>query len=219
MANRAYIKNDGIIVVIKTPAKIKKICKLFFTSRDTSLYIHFYSGEGDYYYGKEKLLAGNNNLSIKFKQGKKINNPPKLSYHESGKVHFQLNNNKETTEETTATPLKEMRGEHIITLHVLSLSDFEDFDNKKNINYLTIDFKEEIENHKLIFYGSIKDMINKYKFGFTLKRNNFLINFGVRLINPKEKFENNKGFYALSGWDIEAGNIKNSADLLYLTKL
>jgi len=78
------VTKDGMTVAIKTPRSFKKICKLFFTAKDPSLYIHFYSKTKDYYYGSALFPAGANKVDIRFKDGRKLNKPPKLSYHESG---------------------------------------------------------------------------------------------------------------------------------------
>lgn len=99
----------------------------------------------------------------------------------------------------------------------MSLDSFDDCDPKKNKVYILADFDKEISDLKLVMYGSIENLDNKYQFGFTLKRGNRLLKFGISLLNTIEKFENNYGFYVLSGWSIAGGNVSKSEDFLYLS--
>lgn len=216
MSKTANINNKGAIIAVKTPTKFKKICKFFFTSYDTSLYVHFYGCGSNFYYGKKEFEAGSKEISFNFTQDKVATKCPKLSYHKSGITHFKLADNKETVEQVVATPLDELKGEHIITFHILSLDSFDDCDQKNNKVYALVNFDKEISGLKLTVYGSTDNLDNKYPVGFKLKRGNSFLNFGLNFFVPEEKFENENGFYVLSGWDIEGGDVLKSVDFLYL---
>jgi hypothetical protein len=214
--NAAIITNEGVTVAVKTPSRFKKICKLFFPSKDTSLYIHFYSNTKNYYYGLAHLPAGVNKVDINFKNGRKVGKAPKLSYHESGQVHFKLGEDKESIEMVKATPLAQLNDKHIITIHVSDLEAFDDCDVNKKKNYCVIELQEDLPDHKLTIYGSTKDISNKYPAGFVLGRDRLSIFFGLLHSNPDQPFENPNGFYAISGWDQTASNVETDANLLFL---
>jgi hypothetical protein len=210
------VTKDGITVAIKTPRSFKKICKLFFTAKDPSLYIHFYSKTKDYYYGSAHFPAGANKVDIRFKDGRKLNKPPKLSYHESGQVHFKLGEDKESVEMVHGTPLTRLNNKHIITIHLSDLEVFEECDAKGKRTYCIIELKEHLINHKLTIYGSSQNISHKFPVGFVLGNNRINIFFGLVHSNPNQTFENQNGFYAISGWDDMADNVEREANLLFL---
>jgi|GEM_PF-5444598 len=208
--------NDGVTVAIKTPNSFKKICKLFFTSKDTSLYVHFYSKTKVYYYGLAHFPAGVDKVDIKFKNGRKVSKAPKLSYHESGQVHFKLGEDKESIEMVKATPLSRLNDKHIITIHLSDLEAFEECDANKKKTYCVIELRENLANHKLTIYGSNQNISNKYPVGFVLGRDRINIFFGLLHSNPDQTFVNQNGFYAISGWDHRADTVENELNLLFL---
>jgi hypothetical protein len=210
------VTKDGVTVAIKTPNSFKKICKLFFTSKDTSLYVHFYSKSEIYYYGLAHFPAGVAKLDIKFTNGRKVNRAPKLSYHESGQVHFKLGEHSESLEMVRATPLGQLNDRHIITIHLFGLEVFEQCDAKKEKTYCVIQLQEELSNHKLTIYGSRQDITTRYPVGFVLGRDQDRVFFGLLHSNPEQTFANQKGFYAISGWDHRADTVENAACLLFL---
>ncbi len=214
--------NSKILITVQTPTKRKKICRFFFTKTDTSLYICFYFKGKEYYYGCKNFQEGIEKLTFNFKEGRHGKICPKLSYHQSGEIHFKIKDQKESVEKVIATPLKKLCGEHIITIIIEGLDDFEDF---KNSDYgLAIKFPIDVEGLKLTIWGiagelELAQLRKKYNFGFMLRRINptQLIHFGVKINTQKSISEDkSSGLTVITGWDKSAADVNNTATLLYL---
>jgi hypothetical protein len=131
-------------------------------------------------------------------------------------VHFKLGEDKESIEMVKATPLARLNDKHIVTIQLFDLEAFEESDANKKKTYCIVELKEHLSNHKLTIYGSTRNISNKYPVGFILGRDRINIFFGLLHSNPDQAFDNQNGFYAISGWDHMADNVTSAANLLFL---
>lgn len=222
-----YIKtkpNSKTLIAVKTPTYQKKICKFFFTGKDTSIYICFYFKAKEYFYGKKEFMSGDKELSFNFTRNKLSKKCPKLSYHESGEVHFKVDNQKESLEKVKISPLKDWNGELMATITIKGFNGFEDYYDSKERKDLIIEFQKDIEGLKLTIWATagkveLDKFGKRYNFGFTLGRVNppRLINFGIK-VDDQTSYSNNKlsSLTVITGWDKSAVDIGRLTPFLYL---
>lgn len=140
-------------ILVDCNNSLRKICKIFFSSQDASLYLTPYSFANEYYYGQWKVPKGRESITVDLTDQLKSKSIPKLSIHDSGQIHVH-------GDEGRAGPLhipslNRLNGQHIATLLADLFNAFPLHDKKLKTQGSEIDHvvnTEGVESGRLIFY-------------------------------------------------------------------
>lgn len=204
-------------IIVQTPEQSRKICKMFFTQTDSSLYIHCYSTSREPYYGVRSIPAYSRGLTFNFKAGKFAPRCPKLSYHESGRVHLKLENDEESVEYIQSLPMKRLDGNHIVTIIANTLERFEEYSERARGPHVLIQFPKRIETLKLTIWASAGQELKQYPFRVNLRRPTLSnVFFGIKAESQSPISQGAVGLTVITGWDLEATAASRPAKFLYL---
>lgn len=209
--------------LIRTNNALRKMCKLAFSDKDASLYLFPYSKSGNYYYGSKS--NSKNEIEYKFDFTEDIfeEKTPKLSIHEKGQVHVQVNKNR-------AGPLfiphlSTLRGEHIASVTPDSFEGLPIHTDKirntgSEIDHI-IEAPANLKNGRFLIYA------NGFEPRFQSVQHNFVITlerpsiprplyFGILTRGQAILGEpTSKGVNIISGWDPTKSQ-ENGFDFLYI---
>lgn len=87
LLNRVMPSLREIRFLLEYNNSLRKVCKIFFSSKDASLYLTPYAFANEYYYGEEKIPEGKEKLTFNYTDGLKSKSTPKLSIHYSRQIH------------------------------------------------------------------------------------------------------------------------------------
>ncbi len=76
-------------ILISYKGTNRKLCKIFFSKADASVYIAPYSYANQYYYGKGSMPENVQKLDMNFVGQFYTDNTPKVSIHQKGQVHIK----------------------------------------------------------------------------------------------------------------------------------
>jgi len=110
-------------VVIKHGAQFRAFFKVFFTKRDTSIYLVPYARSGKFFYGDESLAEKKVQKTFRYDEQFLTDKQPKISIHESGQVHIYAPGDDAAplAGPLTIPHLLDLKGEHIATVQTESV--------------------------------------------------------------------------------------------------
>lgn len=187
----------------------RSLCKILFTSKDSSVYLIPYASTRTYHYGKSVFENGELKNTFDFTIGVKENIEPKLSIHESGKVHIQ--SGKVTVDPLQTVPLKDLRGQHIATISVDRFEGLPKFKNKildtRSTAIRVLKVHPEIESGRLAIYVNGKEFAfncGKCPIHFALTRKTLVspLYIGIKPIGQLPIGEKARpGVTVIAGWN------------------
>ncbi|MGH2634980.1 MAG: hypothetical protein ACRDHU_02365 [Actinomycetota bacterium] len=101
-------------VLVELDGQLLRLCKVGFSASDASLYLHAFGPSGRYFFGRHVLPAGAMQSTIRVDDQERSSLPPKLSIHETGRVHVRSEG--QEAGPMLGTPLGELGGHHIATM-------------------------------------------------------------------------------------------------------
>jgi hypothetical protein len=94
---------------------LRKVCKIFFTPRDASVYLVPYAAKRRFYYGSRTLPEAVIEETFPFTSGAVASEEPHLSVHETGRIHVYAGK-KPIAGPLQIPRLSTLRGEHVATV-------------------------------------------------------------------------------------------------------
>jgi len=101
-------------ILLEHRGVLRGLCKLAFSNRDASLYLFPYAVHGKYYFGGRSMPDTIFEDKLDYSKGIFAGTTPKLSIHETGRVHIQAS--KARAGPLQVPPLSEWRGQHAATI-------------------------------------------------------------------------------------------------------
>lgn len=209
-------------LIVEYNGSSRKICKVFFTRRDASIYVQPYWPGSTFFSGVQEFNPGQEKITVDFSNGCKTSTCPKLSYHESGRVHLRVG--KEKIAEADAAPIGTIQGEeaHILTLLIDDLGKLPLLSSGFRWKMRKKDFKCIAESpgrsaRVLVYALSGKaEHLDGCALTFHLKRQSSsqLTTFGIRMVGQKPV--GNGQLIMLSGWHPDAAQVDNPGEFVYL---
>jgi hypothetical protein len=150
-------------ILLEYKNSLRKVCKIFFSLQDASLYLTPYSFANEYYYGETKIPEGEEKLTFEVTEGLHSQSIPKLSIHYSGQIHVQGDGG--LAGPIHISPLNRLSGQHIATVLADLFEAFPIHHNTLKSQGSEIDLvvnTEGVESGRLIFY------VNAYKDEFPI---------------------------------------------------
>jgi hypothetical protein len=83
-------KVRALRVLVEVRSELRRVCKIGFTSKDASLYLHPFGPSGEYFFGRHVIPSGERESTIRFDDRASAHMPPELSIHETGRVHVRF---------------------------------------------------------------------------------------------------------------------------------
>lgn len=175
-----------------------------------------------FFSGVQKFDPGQEKITFDFSNGCKTSTCPKLSYHESGRVHLRVG--KEKFAEANAAPIGTIQGEeaHILTLLIDDLGKLPLLSTGFRWKRREKDFKCIAENlgrgARVLVYalsGKVENL-NGCQLSFQLRRKSSspVTTFGVRMVGQEPVGSGQ--LVLLSGWDQDAAQVDNPGEFIYL---
>jgi len=210
-------------LIVEYEGSKRKLCKIFFSKRDASIYVQPYWSASSYFSGTKEYSTGQNSITFNFRDnGHETAVCPKLSYHESGYVHLKVGKN--VLVKIEAAPIGTIQGEeaHILTLLVDDLgklpllsSDLRWKKSKKDLVYIA---KNSGKSARVLVYAlsGKADQLDSCPLTFHLRRPSAsqVTTFGVRVVGQTPVGDGQ--LVMLSGWHPDAANVDNPAEFIYL---
>jgi hypothetical protein len=103
-------------ILVQVGSEVKRLCKFTFCKSDASIYLIPYATGGEYYFGGQRLPEHKASRSFGFTEQLSAATAPKVSIHESGRVHIRVG--REQAGPLSIPPLGNLRGEHVATICV-----------------------------------------------------------------------------------------------------
>lgn len=202
-----------------------KVCKLAFSQRDSSLYLFPYATTGEYHFGRNSIPQGEQEATIPFDQQESSNQTPKISIHESGRVHVKAGTR--MAGPMFGSPLAELGGEHLATMtsvRFLGLSPLGRAPRTEGrAPDVLIPAGNGVESGRLVFYANAADpsfvdpcSVTRRLVRSTLDRPLFI---GIRFLAQRPLSQDSKarGVVTIAGWDPRnPPPITNQADHLFV---
>lgn len=105
---------EKLRILVDSPKGPRKLCKLSFTNKDASLYITPYTLKRIYHCRALGMDANELSQTVNYTEGLRSEQEPKLSIHQSGRIHIQAN--KVKLPATQIGDITLFRGEHIASV-------------------------------------------------------------------------------------------------------
>jgi len=229
----------SVTVALKSEKYYKKIFKILFSKNDPDFYVSVpYFNSDKFYAGQFKLKPEDTATNINaITSGKKTASKfLKISFHKDGQTHFKYSDNlRQNIDpslklcEIKTTPLKELRGIHILTVQFEGIEMFDNCTEKSSSNNIIVAGKlnDKLRLTKFTVYIGQKETEVSDKYGssinplirFTLKRKNLTKPLFIAVYQGEggsiqcENESNDAYILALTGFK---KNIDNSLEALYL---
>lgn len=141
-------------LLVEYAGETRKIAKIAFSDSDTSIYIFPYATEGKYYYGRRGMKEVEFEDQIHFTDDIFADVVPKLSIHESGRVHIKAR--KDIAGPIFTAPFTEWRGQHIASVSVdnfaaLPIHSKSSRDKSSEINHV-IPIEGSLQSGRIVLY-------------------------------------------------------------------
>ncbi len=217
-----------IRIILRHKNKNRALCKVAFSKSDSSIYIFPYGKTGRYFYGEQKIEEQMMSNKFSYVEQFSSENIPKLSFHQSGKVHVYYNR------ESIAGPIKTLpvtdwKGGHIATVTTDGLESAIEY--KKELKRsgkerdIQVSCNPSLESIRLSIYcnESVQKFADETKFSIKIKRPCLKnpIYFGFAFFpqinlgrNANENEKSKGGITALAGWKPNTG--KNKMKFVFL---
>lgn len=189
--------------------QVLRVCKLAVSKTDSSLYLFPYGPTGEYFFGRLSIPADEQSATVPFDQQETSASVPKISIHESGQVHIKADDT--IAGPMFASPLAELRGEHIATVTCVRFSDLAPLGGGPKASGprpdIVIPAEEGVESGRLVFYANAVGPSFVDPCGIrvrllrpTLPRPLFV---GIRSLAQRElsSEQEARGVTAIAGWD------------------
>lgn len=203
----ASVREFRILISYKN--SLRKLCKLFFSARDASLYLIPYALGGEYYYGVANLPEEQGQITLTYTGQFFSKKVPKLSIHQSGQIHVYGDQGRAGP--VLVPSLNSFSGQHIATVSTDGFDAIPLFkDNLKNsgpkVDHI-VPVGKGVDSGRVVFY------LNANKPAFpvrcrvvaTLKRPNLLKPYYVGIATlgqlPLNPDSDKRGVAILAGWD------------------
>jgi len=114
---------EKVRVLIKHEEQFRAFFKVFFTKRDTSIYLVPYARSGKFFYGDGSLAEKEVQKTFRYDEQFLTDKQPKISIHESGQVHIYAPGDDAAplAGPLTIPHLLDLKGEHIATVQTESV--------------------------------------------------------------------------------------------------
>jgi len=216
----------SVRLLVDTDNILRRLCKLSFSNKDSSLYIFPYAPNNRYFLGSRSMPEKEFEEKVHFRDDLSSTDVPKISIHESGQVHTISGKNRVGPLQTS--PLSDLRGEHIATV------EFDDFSilpaytanlkkSGKDIDHV-IPLPSGVRGGKFIFYAagdkpSFQTQGCQMIVSMARKTLSDPLYIGIKAI-PKELMgdPDDRGIMVIAGWD-PTGVHQEGADFLYVRGL
>lgn len=188
--------------------QVLRVCKLAVSRTDSSLYLFPYGPAGEYYFGRLSIPAGEQSATIPFDQQETSANTPKISIHESGQVHVKAGDG--IAGPMFASPLSELRGEHIATVACVRFSDLAPLGSAPKTSGPRPDIvipAEGVESGRLVFCANAVEpsFVDPCSITARLVRPTLAgpLFVGIRSLAQRElsREPETRGVAAIAGWD------------------
>ncbi len=113
-------------MIVEYQGRNKGFFKIAFSQQDASLYIFPYGPIGRYFYGQQRMNENAINHSFSFREQFDSEEIPKLSIHESGRIHIHYNGS-QIAGPIYTLPLDRWRGQHLTTITADSFATLADY--------------------------------------------------------------------------------------------
>lgn len=118
-------------MIVNFQGKNKAFFKIAFSKQDASLYLFSYGPKGKYFYGGQKMSENVLSHSFSFKEQFDSEKIPKISIHESGRIHI-YSDKTQIAGPINTLRLEEWRGQHLATVSADSFSSLMDYEQPLN---------------------------------------------------------------------------------------
>jgi hypothetical protein len=189
--------------------QVLRACKFAVSKADGSIYLFPYGTSGAYFFGRLSIPAGERSATVPFDQQETSASVPKISIHESGQVHIKADD--AIAGPMFASPLSDLRGEHIATVTCVRFSDLARLGGAPKASAprpdIVIPVEEGVESGRLVFYANAVEPAFVDPCGIrarllrpTLPRPLFV---GIRSLAQRElsREQDARGVTAIAGWD------------------
>jgi hypothetical protein len=210
-------------ILVSYQGACRRLCKLAFSRTDASIYLFAYAQHGNYFYGGRSLLERQVEDTFDFTRQLTSKDVPKLSIHESGRVHAEVRT-------VSIKPLKNpslasLRGQHIATVCADSFSGLPPFNGNVRNSGATIHHVIAVE--KGVDSGRLAIYVNGIEPQFVSTRCRVIIplkrpsirgclHVGLAPIAQFPLGANDKaGVTVIAGWD-PTRPITSTQDYLYI---
>lgn len=209
--------------LVRVKNVLRKMCKLAFSDTDASLYLFPYSKSGNYYFGNKSNSKNETEYKFDFTEDIFDEKTPKLSIHEKGQVHVQVNNNR--TGPLFIPHLSTLRGQHIASVTPDSFNSLPMHTEKirntsSEIDHI-LEVPDTVTNGRLLIYANgfePKFQAPQHNFVITLERPSIPrpLHFGILTRGQAVLGESTpKGVTVIAGWD-PTKLTENGFDFLYI---
>lgn len=214
----------SVTIALKSEKYYKKIFKILFSKNDPDFYLSIpYFNSGEFYAGQFKLKPEDTTININtITSGKKTASKYlKISFHKDGQTHFKYSDNlRQNIDprlklcEIKTTPLKELKGIHVLTVQFEGIEMFDDcIENSSSKNIIiTGKLNDKLKLTKFTVYIGQKEIEVLGKHGGSI---NPLIRFRLERKNLTKPLY--IAIYQGEGESIQSKNESNNAYVLALT--
>jgi hypothetical protein len=159
-------------MIVNFRGKSKAFFKIAFSQQDASLYLFSYGPTGKYFYGGQKMAENALSHSFSFREQFDSEEIPKISIHESGRIHVYYDRT-QIVGPINTLPLEEWRGQHLATISADSFSSLMDYERRLKTTGSELDTvtpcDNEVESGRMAIYcnGEREEFV--YKCGVVFK--------------------------------------------------
>jgi hypothetical protein len=157
---------DQVTIALNLPGSTRKLFKMLFRTATPDIYVQLPYLKVNYF--RCGLVRTTNEIPHEIANGIDIHDisaPVKLSYHESGQVHFKATSNDVAARlpltVVQSTPIASFNGDHIFTIEldgILNFAEAKDRDRKRP-GFFAYDVPDDIQRYKVIAFAGFSDDI------------------------------------------------------------